>query len=96
MELAVLFLPIINPPGVAIHGVSRTKIENNGKLTLPLSLSYDHRVIDGAAGAAFVVLLSNVLSNAKNLSNHLAETEDTRDVVVVGAGPGGMLLRLSS
>ena len=61
------FTPIINPPEVAILGVSRTKIENNGKLTLPLSLSYDHRVIDGAAGAAFVVLLSNVLSNAKKL-----------------------------
>ena len=61
------FTPIINPPEVAILGVSRTKIENNGKLTLPLSLSYDHRVIDGAAGAAFVVLLSNVLSYAKKL-----------------------------
>ena len=61
------FTPIINPPEVAILGVSKTKIENNGKLTLPLSLSYDHRVIDGAAGAAFVVLLSNVLSNAKKL-----------------------------
>ena len=61
------FTPIINPPEVAILGVSRTKIENNGKLTLPLSLSYDHRVIDGADGAAFVVLLSNVLSNAKKL-----------------------------
>lgn len=61
------FTPIINPPEVAILGVSRTKIENNGKLTLPLSLSYDHRVIDGAAGAAFVVLLSSVLSNAKKL-----------------------------
>jgi len=58
------FTPIINPPEVAILGVSRTK-EKNKKLILPLSLSYDHRVIDGAAGAAFVVAFSNVLKDIK-------------------------------
>ena len=58
------FTPIINPPEVAILGVSRTK-EKNEKLILPLSLSYDHRVIDGAAGAAFVVAFSNVLKDIK-------------------------------
>ena len=58
------FTPIINPPEVAILGVSRTK-EKNEKLILPLSLSYDHRVIDGAAGAAFVVAFSNVLKDIR-------------------------------
>ena len=58
------FTPIINPPEVAILGVSRAK-EKNEKLILPLSLSYDHRVIDGAAGAAFVVAFSNVLKDIK-------------------------------
>ena len=37
------------------------------KLILPLSLSYDHRVVDGAAGAAFMVSLSNILNNPQNL-----------------------------
>ena len=64
------FTPIINPPEVAILGISRIKTENNNEqqLTLPLSLSYDHRVIDGAAGAAFMVFLSNILNNPQNLN----------------------------
>ena len=64
------FTPIINPPEVAILGVSRIKTENNTEqqLILPLSLSYDHRVVDGAAGAAFIVFLSNILNNPQNLN----------------------------
>ncbi len=59
------FTPIINPPEVAILGVSRMTPVNSKdeKLILPLSLSYDHRVVDGAAGAAFMVYLSSVLNN---------------------------------
>ena len=63
------FTPIINPPEVAILGVSRmknTEIDNK-KLILPLSLSYDHRVVDGAAGAEFMVSLSSYLSNPQKL-----------------------------
>ena len=59
------FTPIINPPEVAILGVSRASIVNK-KLILPLSLSYDHRVIDGAAGASFMVLFSEILNNSQN------------------------------
>lgn len=63
------FTPIINAPEVAILGVSRadTKPKWDGKrfaprLLLPLSLSYDHRVIDGAAGARFITHLGQVLA----------------------------------
>ena len=66
------FTPIINAPELAILGVSRaaTRPVWNGKefaprLMLPLSLSYDHRVIDGAAAARFVVYLANVLSDIR-------------------------------
>jgi pyruvate dehydrogenase E2 component (dihydrolipoamide acetyltransferase) len=66
------FTPIINAPEVAILGVSRsaTKPVWNGvefapRLMLPLSLSYDHRVIDGAAAARFVVYLGRVLSDLR-------------------------------
>jgi pyruvate dehydrogenase E2 component (dihydrolipoamide acetyltransferase) len=62
------FTPIINPPEVAILGISRTTWEPvydgqnfNPQLTLPLSLSYDHRVIDGAIAARFTKLLSSLL-----------------------------------
>ena len=62
------FTPIINPPEVAILGVGKTfdKIKKiNGQLitrkVLPISLSYDHRVIDGAEGARFCVHLSKSL-----------------------------------
>lgn len=64
------FTPIINAPEVAILGVSRQYFKPvwNGKefeprLMLPLSLSYDHRVIDGAAAARFNVYLSQLLSD---------------------------------
>ncbi|WP_159990504.1 dihydrolipoyllysine-residue acetyltransferase [Pelistega ratti] len=64
------FTPIINAPEVAILGVSRSyqKPVWNGhtfepRLTIPLSLSYDHRVIDGAAAARFNVYLAQLLSD---------------------------------
>jgi pyruvate dehydrogenase E2 component (dihydrolipoamide acetyltransferase) len=66
------FTPIVNAPEVAILGVSRsaTKPVWNGeefvpRLMLPLSLSYDHRVIDGAAAARFCVHLSGVLMDLR-------------------------------
>ena len=62
------FTPIINAPEVAILGVSKSEMRPmwNGKafvprLMLPLSLSYDHRVVDGAVGARFVTYLSQLL-----------------------------------
>jgi len=68
------FTPIINAPEVAILGVSRSSrkpVFDKGtfvpRLMLPLSLSYDHRVIDGAEAARFVVFLSKVLGDAKAL-----------------------------
>jgi pyruvate dehydrogenase E2 component (dihydrolipoamide acetyltransferase) len=67
-----MFTPIINAPEVAILGVSRssTKPVWNGKefaprLILPLSLSYDHRVIDGAAAARFAVYLAQLLADMR-------------------------------
>ena len=66
------FTPIINAPEVAILGVSRSAMKPvwNGnefepRLMVPLSLSYDHRVIDGAAAARFVVHLGGVLSDLR-------------------------------
>jgi pyruvate dehydrogenase E2 component (dihydrolipoamide acetyltransferase) len=66
------FTPIINSPEVAILGASRSAVKPvwNGsefepRLMLPLSLSYDHRVIDGAAAARFVVHLAGVLSDLR-------------------------------
>ena len=68
------FTPIINAPEVAILGVSRgaTRPVWNGKefaprLMLPLSLSYDHRVIDGATAARFSSFLVSVLSDIRKL-----------------------------
>ena len=68
------FTPIVNAPDVAILGVSRAKMQPvwNGegfepRLILPLSLSYDHRVIDGADGARFTSFLSRVLSDTRRL-----------------------------
>mgnify|MGYP006150852059 FL=1 len=64
------FTPIINSPEVAILGVSRTQImpvwngdEFTPTATLPLALSYDHRVIDGVQGAKFMADLNQVLKN---------------------------------
>jgi pyruvate dehydrogenase E2 component (dihydrolipoamide acetyltransferase) len=66
------FTPIINAPEVAILGATRSAMKPvwNGRefeprLMLPLSLSYDHRVIDGAAAARFVVHLVKVLSDLR-------------------------------
>jgi pyruvate dehydrogenase E2 component (dihydrolipoamide acetyltransferase) len=66
------FTPIVNAPEVAILGVTRSAIKPvwDGqqflpRLMLPLSLSYDHRVIDGAAAARFVVHLAGVLSDLR-------------------------------
>ena len=73
------FTPIVNAPEVAILGVSRASMkpvytkDSNGdaeflpRLILPLSLSYDHRVIDGADGARFTSYLSTVLSDTRRL-----------------------------
>ena len=66
------FTPLINAPEVAILGLSRTDMKPvwDGKqfvprLILPLSLSYDHRVIDGAMGARFTVYLAEVLGDMR-------------------------------
>ena len=68
------FTPIINAPEVAILGVSKSAqkpVYLGGaflpRLILPLSLSYDHRVIDGAEAARFVVFLAKVLGDVKAL-----------------------------
>ncbi|MEE9492416.1 MAG: dihydrolipoyllysine-residue acetyltransferase [Gammaproteobacteria bacterium] len=68
------FTPIVNAPEVAILGVSRSKMQPvwNGsefepRLMCPLSLSYDHRVVDGADGAAFAAYLSRLLSDVRRL-----------------------------
>jgi pyruvate dehydrogenase E2 component (dihydrolipoamide acetyltransferase) len=67
-----MFTPIINAPEVAILGVSKSSVKPvwNGKefvarLILPLSLSYDHRVIDGAAAARFAVYLARLLADMR-------------------------------
>ena len=66
------FSPIVNPPEVAILGVSKSEwkpvFDKNKKefvprFIMPFSVSYDHRVIDGASGAAFVERLSKTLEN---------------------------------
>ena len=68
------FTPIINAPEVAILGVSKSSQQPvwDGKqfvprLTLPLSLSYDHRVIDGAAAARFTTYLAQVLADMRRV-----------------------------
>ena len=68
------FTPIINAPEVAILGVSRSSMQPvwNGtefvpRLMCPLSLSYDHRVIDGAAAARFNAYLANVLNDYRRV-----------------------------
>jgi pyruvate dehydrogenase E2 component (dihydrolipoamide acetyltransferase) len=69
------FTPIINAPELAILGVSRSFMKPvwDGKqfvpqLTLPLSLSYDHRVIDGAAAARFNVYLASLLADFRRIA----------------------------
>jgi len=67
------FTPIINAPEVAILGLSKSAIKPvwDGKqfvprLILPTSLSYDHRVVDGAMGARFSAYLAEVLGDLRN------------------------------
>ncbi|OOF01391.1 pyruvate dehydrogenase complex dihydrolipoyllysine-residue acetyltransferase [Salinivibrio sp. MA351] len=68
------FTPIVNAPEVSILGVSKSEMKPvwNGKdfeprLMLPLSLSYDHRVIDGAEGARFISYLNGLMSDIRRL-----------------------------
>lgn len=68
------FTPIVNAPEVAILGVSKAQVkpiyedqEFVPRLMLPLSLSYDHRVVDGADGARFLVFLANCLTDIRTL-----------------------------
>lgn len=69
------FTPIINAPEVAILGVCKSQVKPswNGKefeprLQCPLSLSFDHRVIDGAAGMRFLVFISQLLADFRRVS----------------------------
>ena len=69
------FTPIVNAPEVAILGVTRSKMQPvwDGeafvpRLMLPLDLSYDHRVIDGAAAARFVRFLGTRLEDLRRLT----------------------------
>ena len=68
------FTPIVNAPEVAILGVSRSSLQPvwDGaafapRLMLPLSLSYDHRVVDGAYAVRFTTFLSNALADVEQL-----------------------------
>ncbi|WP_206007915.1 2-oxo acid dehydrogenase subunit E2, partial [Pseudoalteromonas sp. C8] len=68
------FTPIVNAPEVAILGVSKSAIKPqwNGKefeprMMVPLALSYDHRVIDGADGARFITAVNKHLSDLRTL-----------------------------
>ncbi|MBT6967043.1 MAG: dihydrolipoyllysine-residue acetyltransferase [Candidatus Thioglobus sp.] len=68
------FTPIVNSPEVAILGVSKSQTKPiwDGKnfvptLTLPLALSYDHRVIDGAQGGRFMADLNSILSDIREI-----------------------------
>ena len=71
----IYFTPIINAPEVAIMGVCKSywkQHSSDGKtyqsrLTLPLSLSWDHRVIDGAAAARFNVHFANLLADMRRV-----------------------------
>ena len=73
------FTPIINAPEVAILGIARAQVKpvfNNGqflpKLILPISLSYDHRVIDGVGGIQFTTYLKQLLENPETFLNELS------------------------
>jgi len=68
------FTPIINAPEIAILGVSKSSMKALWKdgqfvprLMLPLSLSYDHRAVDGAQGARFIAHLSAVLADIRRV-----------------------------
>jgi pyruvate dehydrogenase E2 component (dihydrolipoamide acetyltransferase) len=69
-----MFTPIVNAPEVAILGVSKSAMKPvwDGKqfvprLMLPLSLSYDHRVVDGALGARFTAYLAQVIADMRRV-----------------------------
>ena len=68
------FTPIVNAPEVAILGVSKSAMKPvwdgakfEPRLMVPLALSYDHRVIDGADGARFITAINNYLSDLRTL-----------------------------
>jgi pyruvate dehydrogenase E2 component (dihydrolipoamide acetyltransferase) len=68
------FTPIVNAPEVAILGVTRSKMqpvwdgrEFVPRLMLPLDLTYDHRVIDGAEGARFMAVIKQYLGDIRRL-----------------------------
>lgn len=72
------FTPIVNPPEVAIMGVSQSWWENvydhktqtqSPRYIMPLSLSYDHRVIDGAAAASFTSRFADILSDTSHFKD---------------------------
>jgi pyruvate dehydrogenase E2 component (dihydrolipoamide acetyltransferase) len=72
------FSPIVNPPEVAIMGVSRSTWKQvfdkasgdfETRFIMPFSLSYDHRVIDGAAAATFTSRFAKILSDLSNFKN---------------------------
>ncbi|UDG81373.1 hypothetical protein GII40_00156 [Candidatus Profftia lariciata] len=70
----IAFTPIVNAPEIAILGLSKSSIKPiwNGikfapRLMLPLSLSFDHRVIDGVAGASFVAYIAAIISDLRLL-----------------------------
>ncbi len=72
------FTPIVNPPEVAILGISRSTAESvfmeskfRKRLILPFALSYDHRVIDGAAAARFTTAFGQLLSNLEEITKSL-------------------------
>jgi len=72
------FTPIVNPPEVAILGISRSTAEPvfmeskfRKRLILPFALSYDHRVIDGAAAARFTTAFGQLLSNLEEITKSL-------------------------
>jgi pyruvate dehydrogenase E2 component (dihydrolipoamide acetyltransferase) len=69
------FTPIVNAPEVAILGIAKAKMQPvyqadgsfSAELILPLALSYDHRVIDGAQGARFTSFLSQVITDIRRV-----------------------------
>ena len=93
------FTPIVNAPEVAILGVVRSKMAPvwDGsafvpRLMLPLSLSYDHRVIDGALAARFARYLCRCWRTSGGWCSDHPEADvenQTAEVLVLGAGPGG-------
>ena len=61
------FTPIVNSPEVAILGIGRGVKDTSGKIMMPLSLSYDHRLIDGADGARFLKWIIDAINEPMTL-----------------------------